>query len=155
MNPLDPDRRRWLAAGLLLGTAAVVPPVRACEVQADYLRVLHPWTRASAAEATSATVCMTLDQVTRPERLLGADTPVATGAVLVRGDAVLQLDLPVPVGHETVLGEEGLQLRLTGLTLPLQVGRVYPLHLRFQESGLVMVQLNVDFTATSTVRRFL
>lgn len=149
LSPFIPDlrRRRWLAGSVALAAGAALPAARACEVQAEFLRVMHPWSRATAPDASTAVLCMTLDQVTRDDLLIGAETPIARGAELVlQGEGQPQaLALAVPAGGETVLDDQGTHVRLTGLLTPLHVGRSYPLTLHFRESGVVFAQLNVDF----------
>ena len=139
-------QRRLLLQGTVAGALVFAGlPVRACEFFASTLRVTHPWTRATPDDATSAIVCMRFDEVMQDERLVGIDTPVATGAELLRGDTPGAIDLPIPRGRETLLSERGTRLRLTGLTMPLEVGRSYPLRLHFETAGLLRVDLTIDY----------
>jgi hypothetical protein len=139
------NRRHALRAGLSLGLALLAPRARACEVMADYLRVIHPWTRATRPGATEAVLCMTIDAVTAPDRLIGVETPVATGAEMGGLAAGPVVDFAVEPGGEFVLDEDGTYVRLTGLRHPLHVGRQYPLQLAFEKSGIVLASLSVDF----------
>lgn len=147
-----PTRRRWLGALAAFGGTLCWPAARACEVQAAHFRLIHPWTRATPPGADHAVLCMSFDDVTRDDRLLGVETPVASGAEAA-GTAELSaatgdqpaLDLPVPAGRATVWSDDGVHVRLTGLRVPLQVGRDYPLTLHFAESGVVLARLSVDF----------
>jgi len=91
-----------LSAGGLVLAAVCARPVRACEVQAEFLRVVHPWTRATAPGADSAVLGMTIDQVTKDDRLVAVQTPVANGAVLVQDGQSGPLDLPLPARIEFV-----------------------------------------------------
>ena len=139
-------RRDLLRAGLALGAATALPQARACEYFAAHLRITHPWTRAAADGARSAVLCMKFDEVTRADRLIAVETPVAAGAEmggLLRGPKV---DFPIPAGQESLLSEAGTFVRLVGLAAPLQVGRSYPLTLVFERSGVIEASLNVDYT---------
>jgi hypothetical protein len=141
-----------LAAGLALGAGLALPrQARACELQAANFRLIHPWSRATLPGAEQAALCMTFEDVTADDRLIGVETPVAAGAEPAGGDAAAAagaLDLPIPAGRSTVWHDEGVHVRLTGLRLPLQVGRDYPLTLYFAESGAVLARLSVDFDPT-------
>lgn len=142
-----PARRHLLRTGLALGAVCALRPARACEYQADYLRVTHPWTRATAADASTAVLCMRLDEVTATDRLIGASTPVASAVEMGGALGGQPVDLLVPQGSVVELHEDGPHLRLTGLRHALQTGREYPLTLEFERSGTVLARLSVDFTA--------
>lgn len=139
------NRRHVLRAGLAIGAVLVAPRVRACEIIADYLRVVHPWTRSTPPGATEAVLCMTIDEVTMPDRLVAVETPVAEGAAMGGVGAGPTVDFPVEPGGRFVLDESGTFVRLTGLRHPLSVGREYPLRLEFERSGIVLAELSVDF----------
>jgi copper(I)-binding protein len=134
-----------LQSGLALGLTLVLPSARACEYFSPTLRVTHPWARASAPGASTAVVSMRFDEVSQDDRLVGVQTPVASGAEFAGPGAEPGLDLPIPSGRETLLSETGLHLRLTGLQLPLEVGRSYPLKLTFERGGVVNATLNIDY----------
>ncbi|WP_052162175.1 copper chaperone PCu(A)C [Aquabacterium sp. NJ1] len=144
MNAIT-TRRHILRAGLALGATALVPPVRACEFFASTLRITHPWTRVTPADARFAVVCMKIDQVTREDRLIGVVTPVATGAEIGGISTGRALDLLIEKGRELQLTEAGVHLRLTGLTQPLLIGRAYPMRLIFEKGGVLEAELNVDY----------
>lgn len=139
------SRRRaclaWLAASALAPIDA-----RACEYQAATLRILHPWTRATAPGQTDAIVAMTFDEVLHDDRLIGVSTPVAARAVLDGHDGPTEVDLAIPAGQITTLAEHGVTLRLLDLRHPLEIGRSYPLRLLFAAGGPVLATLNVDYT---------
>ena len=150
-------RRAFLRAGVALSASFIVPPARACEYFTGTLRITHPWTRATLADATSAVLCMKFDEVNVSDRLIGVETPVAGGAELIVKNARAPLTVPIPQGEETVLSEEGTHIRLLGLKHPLFIGRSYPLALTFEKSGTVNATLNVDYAGAMTpftARRF-
>jgi hypothetical protein len=134
-----------LIGGLASGLSAAIRPVFACEFDARYLRIVHPWTRAARVDDPFAVVCMTFEEVSATDRLVGVESPVATRAVLRRGDAQGPVDLLLPAGQSSALNEDGVHVRLLGLRQPLELGRVYPLTLHFERSGVVHSELTVDF----------
>jgi len=129
----------------LVSTGLAASNARACEIQADFLRVIHPWSRATAADATQAVLCMRIDEVTEPDRLIGANTPLATGAEMGGGEPGRPVDVPLRPGQVLEMHDSGLHVVLTGLRLGLQVGRDYPLELQFERSGTVLARLSVDY----------
>jgi copper(I)-binding protein len=140
-------RRVVLHSGLAVGAALLAPAARACEFFGVNLRVAHPWTRATAAGATTALVNLKFDQVMRDDRLIGVETPVAEAAEVVGADAGAGVDVPIPAGETTSLGEGGAIVRLVGLKMPLEVGRSYPLKLVFEKGGVIDATLNVDYAS--------
>ncbi len=142
-------RRTLLRAGLALGSglsaALIAPSARACEFFASSLRITHPWTRATPIGERTAKICMRFDEVTRSDRLIGVETPVARGAE--RGGSGGAIDIPIPEGQTTELTEAGVHVRLTGLKHPLELGRTYPLTLRFAHGGEVNASFDVDYGA--------
>ena len=138
-------RRNVLRAGLALGTTLCLPQARACEFFATHLRINHPWTRASADGQNTAIVSMRFDDVTRTDRLIGVETPVAAAAELGGLGARPAVDFLIPQGQESALHEFGTFVRLVGLQHRLEVARSYPLKLVFEHSGTVNATLTVDF----------
>ncbi|KQP43111.1 copper chaperone PCu(A)C [Pseudorhodoferax sp. Leaf274] len=142
--PPSIHRRAALRAGLAFGAALALPQARACEYFADNLRITHPWCTATRPGARSVIVSMMFDQVTRPDRLVGATTMVAEGAEIGGQLARPEVDFAIPEGAETHLSEHGSFLRLVGLKFPLEVARTYPMVLTFEHGGVVQATLNVD-----------
>ena len=142
----DTSRRTALRGLTAVGFATLWPSARACEYFSATLRVLHPWAHATPEGADSVRVSMRLDNVSRDDRLIGADTPVARTVALRDPTGEATSGLPIPAGEDTVLGEDGAQLLLLQLTQPLELGRSYPLKLVFEQGGTVNATLNIDFT---------
>lgn len=144
------SRRAALRTGLAMGAFSLWPLTRtahACEFFLPHLRVTHPWTRVTPQEAPFAIVSMRIDQVTKADRLLGVETPVATTADIGGiSTGAPGLSLPIERGRELMLNEQGVHLRLKGLTQPLLIGRSYPMRLIF-ESGAMDAELSVDYMA--------
>ncbi len=139
------SRRRIVQVGLLSGLALPGRSARACEFFGATLRVTHPWTRATADDAQAAVVCMKFDQVTRDDRLIGVETPVAASAEMAGIGARRSVDFAILQGSETQLSESGTYLRLLGLRVPLEVGHAYPLLLHFEVGGPLRTDLTVDY----------
>jgi copper(I)-binding protein len=138
-------RRSFLTAGLAVSTVLLVPAARACETFTATLRITHPWTRATAAGDPFAVVCLTFDEVTTADRLIGVRSPVATGAEMGGSASGGPVDVFIPAGRETVFSEEGVHVRLVGLKHPLGLGRAYPLTLIFEKGGSIGTELSVDY----------
>lgn len=139
------SRRTLLRAGAGCVALGAASSPRACEFFSVNLRIVHPWVRATGPGATVAALGMTFDDVSRPDRLIGVSTPVASGAELAGSSSGPALDLAIPEGRTTVLAETGLHIRLTGLAHPLEVGRTYPMRLLFEAGGAVAASISVDY----------
>ncbi len=138
--------RRWmLRSGVGMGGALLLPSARACEVQAEFLRITHPWTRGTAPGAEFGVLCMRIDNVTADDRLIGVQTSVAGGVQIAGAPDGQPLDLAIPAGSNIDMHEQGLHLRLAPLRLTLHAGRSYELQLTFARSGVVVTTLSVDF----------
>lgn len=143
---MKPARRHALRAGAALGLGLAGVRAHACEFFASTLRVTHPWTRATPDGADHAMVCMTFDEVSEDERLVGVRTPVAARVELVGADgSPLPLDFAIPAGRVTRLAEHGPRLRLVALAMPLELTRTYPLQLEFAKAGVLRADLSVDY----------
>ena len=142
---LNPSRRRMLRNGTALTGALLLPAARACEVQAEFLRLTHPWTRATALNARFAVLCMRIDEVTADDMLIGVQTPVASGVLLPGAPAGQPLALAIPAGSQIEMHEQGIHLQLAPLRLALEAGRSHPLQLTFARSGVVRTTLSVDY----------
>lgn len=143
------NRRDVLSAAASLVAMSLTPVARACEFDADTLKVMHPWTRATAADAPFAVVCMGFAEIIRDDRLIGVITPVARSAEMWSGDEAGEVNYAVFAGRDAALTEQGLQLRLTGLRQSLELGRSYPMQLVFESGGILRASLNVDFDSAT------
>lgn len=140
-------RRSVLRAGLALGVSLTTAPGHACEIFTGNLTILHPWTRASGVGATSAVVCMTFQDVTHADRLIGLRTVMASGAEMGGANAGSGVNFVIHKGQTSELSEAGDHVRLVGLRYPLLVGRAYPMTLLFEEAGPIQASLTVDFAS--------
>lgn len=148
MKPLI-QRRRLLQTGVAVGAGLWLPAAKACEFFTPYMRVYSPWARATPAGVSSASLCMSFDEVVKADRLIGVETPTASGAELVGAAASTHVNLLIPQGSDTVLTEGGVHIRLTGLRFPLEVGREYPLTLVFEQAGVLQADFDIKFDVNS------
>jgi periplasmic copper chaperone A len=129
---------------LVLAAAAAALPAAAHSHKTKALEVVHPWTQASAKDATTARIFMTVKSVDgRPDRLVSASTP--RGGKVVLDDAgkgtmafVLGRD------KELVLHRDGPNLMLTGLKRPLSAYDDFNMTLVFEHAGRVPIVVMVE-----------
>jgi copper(I)-binding protein len=140
-------RRALLRGALALLLPTVALTTRAHEFFTTCLTVIHPWTRASSPDATSAIVSMRFVDVKETDRFIDAETPVAERTELVGIGASETFSFLIPKGRDSELSEDGLHLRLVGLKFPLLLGREYPMTLIFENGGPVKAALLIDFPA--------
>ena len=138
-------RRDLLRVGLALAIGTATAAARGHEFFTPNLTVIHPWAHASADGDTTAVVSMTFEDVVAADHLIGAETPLASGAELGGAVTGQGFDFAIEPGHGAALAEDGVYLRLTGLKAPLQLGREYPLTLVFAKAGRVKAALLIDY----------
>lgn len=147
---MHPSRRRTLIAlafsSPLLPLALAAPcTALAHEYFTTRFTLIHPWTRATAPGSDTAKICMTFDEVTGPDRLVGASSPMAASAVVVSpGEAG---GIAIAPDRKTVLDESGPHVRLVGLREPLVLGRELPITLLFEATGALKASFLVDYEA--------
>ena len=137
-------RRGVLSVGVACGTSLLFGTASAHEIITSTMRVTHPWSRATAPDATFAVLCMKFDEVAAADRLVMVESPVAAGADMGGAGARPTVDFPIPAGQETYLEEARTHVRLVGLKLSLEVGRSYPLVLGFEKGGVYNTTFSVD-----------
>lgn len=142
-------RRSFLRAGVAVSATLLVPTARACEFFTATLRITHPWTRATAPGDPFAVVCLTFDEVSVADRLIGVTSPVAAGAEMGGDQPGGPVDFLIPARRETVFSEEGVHVRLVGLRHPLELARSYPLTLVFEKGGAIGTKLSVDYARSA------
>ncbi len=122
------------------------------------LRVGHPWTRATPPGAKVAAGYLSVRNSGKlPERILGASSPAAERVELhiqVREGDVLKMrevqSVEVPPGQSRMLRPGSLHLMLVNLRKPLVRGQSIPLTLRFERTGDLQVELEVQAADTAT-----
>jgi copper(I)-binding protein len=142
-------RRSALQMGAGVTAALAFPTVRAHEFFSSSLTVHHPWTRASAAGATSAIVSMKFEDVGVTDSLISAQSPIFEGSefggVGVTDSSRKGYEFVIQEGQNAELSEAGTYLRVLGLKFPLEVGREYPMTLLFAKAGPLKAALLIDF----------
>jgi hypothetical protein len=118
----------------------------------------HPWTRATPPGAKVAAGYLSVRNSGKlPERILGASSPAAERVELhiqVREGDVLKMrevqSVEVPPGQSRMLRPGSLHLMLVNLRKPLVRGQSIPLTLRFERTGDLQVELEVQAADTAT-----
>lgn len=116
------------------------------------VRIEHPFAAPSGGGTGTVYLAQLSNVGTRPERLLGASTPVAEHVLLQlsmrdgaqqRRQTVSAFDL-APGAELRMLPGRGTHLRLAGLKRALRDGDVFDLALRFERAGVVDVRVVVQ-----------
>lgn len=134
---------RWAALVMIL-VGPGLSPAWAAGIEID-----QPWLRASLGSVPTSAAYMTI-RSDRPDRLLGASTPLAqrvelhnqmehAGVAQMRPVETLAIDPRSPV----VLQPGGLHLMLIGLKERLIEGQAGPLVLTFERAGRVEIQAEI------------
>jgi copper(I)-binding protein len=143
----------WSAATVLAPWAAgLAHPVSAHSFAEDGFTVLHPWCDEARAGATGLPVLLRIVDIQRVDRLLGAETPVASRMLLhlpprpgwAAAAPSASNDppgLPLQPGHDLNLSHFGPHLLLTQVLTDLHFGREYPLTLHFEQAGRIEAAL--------------
>ncbi len=120
---------------------------------ASGITVEHPWARASAGEATTGAVYLTVTDNGRPDRLTGASTPAAAEAGLHESsedNGVMKMrpldGIALDPGKPVAFKPNGYHVMLTGLKAPLHAGDTFPLTLTFEHAKPVTVEVKVEAT---------
>jgi copper(I)-binding protein len=108
------------------------------------VRVQHPWASATAASTREALVFMRIyNQGHAPERLLSATSAVAK-CVELRTGASPTASIALPARKSITLEPGGLHLLLADLERPLPKGERFILLLRFERSGELSIEVEVQ-----------
>ncbi|NDD75277.1 MAG: copper chaperone PCu(A)C [Gammaproteobacteria bacterium] len=123
-------------------------PGIAHEYYAKQFVLIHPWTEPTEPGQTDARVHFRLESITGPDRLLGASFPFRAREVELRAgpdDAVPALTaIDISPGERFEFVPSGVHLLIKGLTEPLSADRSYPLVLRFESSGTLVVMMSMS-----------
>jgi copper(I)-binding protein len=127
-----------------MAAGALALPAAAHSHKTRALEIVHPWTKASAKDAASARVFMTVKSRNgRPDRLIAASTPRA-GKVELRDAGKGAHAFSVGKGKDLVLYGDGPSLVLTGLKSPLQAYDDFKMTLVFERAGRVEIVVMVE-----------
>ena len=140
-------RNALLSLGLLTlvtsnGMAQTSPPT---------ISVENAWSRATTSSATSGAVFLTIVDHGAPDRLIGANTPVASKAELHQTTMQNNIMQMRPVDGLVISGQGpvtlapgGYHVMLMGLKQPLQQGQTFPLTLSFEHAGPVQTSVIIE-----------
>ena len=129
---------------VLLTAAALAVPAAGHSHKKKGLEIVHPWTRESAKDATSARVFMTIKSIDgRPDRLVSASTVRASKVALDdAGKGVAAF--VVGRDKDAILHGDGPSLVLTGLKAPLHSYDDFTMTLVFEHAGRVEIVVMVE-----------
>jgi copper(I)-binding protein len=139
-------RRHLIQTGLACGLSMALPSARSCQLTMGNFVLVHPWARATAPDATEASVCMGFEEVNTEDWLIGASSPVAESAEMGGEGERKDVRFRIAKGQSSALSEAGTYLRLVGLKFPLEAGRSFPLTLVFEKAGTTVASLSVDYS---------
>ena len=145
---------KWLFLALA-GLAA-----QAHEYKLGDIAIAHPYTLSTVGDLGTSAVYMTFKNNGAADRLLSASTAAASlvevhnmnmeGGVM----RMRRLDgVDLPSSGTVVLAPGGLHMMLFGLKAPLRAGESFPLELRFEKAGKILVQVNVEANSDATNAR--
>lgn len=150
---MNPQRRRLLGWPVVAGLAASLPRhARAHSYAEEHFTVLHPWCDEAKAGTTDLPVLLRIVEIRRADRLLGAETPVASRmqwqlprrrsfAAPDQPASEVATGLPLEPGRDIILTPFGPHLLIDQVLTDLHFGREYPLSLRFEQAGRVEAAL--------------
>lgn len=139
--------RLLILSALLLSAVALAHNHEKGDIQ-----IRHPWSRATPAGAKVGVGYMEIrNRGAHPERLLGASSPLAQRVemhVTRREGEVMKMrqveSFEIPAGERVELRPGGGHLMLVDLTRPLKKGERVPLVLRFERTGEVELEMEVQ-----------
>ena len=142
-----------LLAAVALATCATTGAL-AHEFKLGAISIGHPYARATAPGQPTGGAYLRLVNKGPDERLLSASSAIAERVELhsmkMEGDVMRMREvgtLDLPSGQTIDLKPGGLHLMLTGLKAPLKSGDRFPLTLKFEKGGEVVVTVNVETSA--------
>jgi periplasmic copper chaperone A len=129
---------------ILLAAASLAAPAAAHSHKKKGLEVVHPWTPASANDATSARIFMTVKNSSgQPDRLVSASTPRAQKVELNEAGRG-RMAFTVRTGEELSLYGDGPSLLLVGLKQPLSAYDDFKMTLVFEKAGPIAIDVMVE-----------
>lgn len=134
------DRRLFLAAPFAL---IAVRTARAETTRVGNIVITHPWSPPSVKEAAAMFMELRNDGP-RPDRLIGASTPIA-GTMILRARDGTALDYYDLLPKRPVNLRPGRRyIALRDLKGPLALDDTFPVTLRFAEAGTITVTATVE-----------
>lgn len=141
--------KKTLFLAVLLGTSLLAG---AHEYRVGELQIDHPWSREMPPVApTAAAYFVVHNQGQHADRLLGVHTPVADKAELhehVHADGLMKMQqvqqVDIPAGGEAIFAPMAYHVMLFGLQRQMKAGERFPLILRFEQAGVLEVEVTVQ-----------
>ena len=138
-------RRQFIRAAAACAMPMAWPTAHGCQLTMGNFVLVHPWARATAPDATEASVCMGFEEVEAEDWLIGASSPVAESAEMGGEGQGKAVKFRIVKGQSSGLSETGTYLKLVGLKFQLEVGRSFPLTLVFEKAGATTTSLSIDY----------
>ena len=154
--PLSAARHSLITlTGLFVALAGLA--AQAHEYKLGDIAIAHPYTLSTVGDLGTGAVYMTFKNNGAVDRLLSASTAAASlvevhnmnmeGGVM----RMRRLDgVDLPSSGTAVLAPGGLHMMLFGLKAALRAGESFPLELRFEKAGKILVQVNVEANSDAT-----
>jgi len=146
---MTPSRRHLLALGTALFAAA---PALAHDYTLGDLRIIQPWTRATAAAGGSGGGYLVIRNTgSQADRLIRAESRSARVMELhtmsMEGGVMRMRpvqDIPIPAGGEVKLEPGGLHVMFLETNFRFEQGRNIPVRLVFEKAGAIDVEFAVQ-----------
>ena len=141
--------------GLVLALAGLA--AQAHEYKLGNIAIVHPYTLSTVGDLGTAAVYMAFKNNGAADRLLSATAAAASSVEIHNMNMdggvmrMRKLDgVDLPAGGTVALAPGGLHMMLFGLKAPLRAGASFPLELRFEKAGQILVQVNVEANSEAT-----
>jgi len=143
-------KRHIATAVFALAILNVAAPAYATGPAPQAVTVNAAWARATPPGMTVAAVYLTLVGGSKPDRLVGAETPRAAMAqihVVSEAEGMARMRqaeaVDVPAHKSVALAPQGTHIMLMDLPRPLVAGERFPLTLHFEQAGMIGVSVEV------------
>jgi copper(I)-binding protein len=142
-----------MRAFVFLAILSVSNAVLAHDYRAGPLKVLHPWSRATARSADVAAGFLTIsNEAATQDRLVSVETAIAVRAeihAMTMDGGIMRMrplegGLEIPSKKNVILAPGGLHIMFIGLRAPLVQGTRIPATLHFEKAGTVEVEFLVE-----------
>lgn len=144
-------------------TPAVQDEVEPEIFRAGKLEIIDPWAASAIGDAHSARIFFEFrNHGERADRLFAAHTPVTKSPAVFRLAIVTDAQvthrtipaIEIPAGGESFeLSRHGYYIEVSGLELPLTMGKRFPLELDFAEAGALQIEVTSRFHSPKLTRR--
>lgn len=147
-SALVPRRRLLATLPALAITLAISPRARAHSFPEDGFTVIHPWCDEAPRGTVDWLVQLRIVEISKPDRLLAASTPVAERVSLRTPSYLLSTQrhdtgpgVALRPGRDLVMNRLTPHFVLDRVSTDLRFGFEYPLNLMFERAGEVSAAL--------------